>query len=160
MLLKAKGKVASFLWAVLPIALVAVVSAVFSRLGDPWYQSLDKPFFTPPDWAFPVAWGIVYVCCMASVYLFLRKGAGTDGHIWGYALIGLFNVMWSAVFFGANAATGGAIVLCILLAFVLLQIIGLMERSRASAWLLVPHVLWGLFAYALNIGIIFCNGVI
>ncbi|WP_209280828.1 tryptophan-rich sensory protein, partial [Pseudomonas viridiflava] len=25
-----------------------------------WYESLQKPAFTPPNWAFPVAWTTIY----------------------------------------------------------------------------------------------------
>ncbi|MFP4571151.1 TspO/MBR family protein, partial [Rhodosalinus sp.] len=28
----------------------------------PWYRTLNKPVWTPPDWLFPVAWTTLYIC--------------------------------------------------------------------------------------------------
>ena len=27
-----------------------------------WYRDLQKPEWTPPDWLFPVAWSVLYLC--------------------------------------------------------------------------------------------------
>ena len=47
-----------------PVFLLTCVAAgaagVFFRPGA-WYRNLDKPAWTPPNWAFPVIWAALYV---------------------------------------------------------------------------------------------------
>ena len=31
-----------------------------------WYSELNKPIWTPPNWIFPVAWPILYLCMSYS----------------------------------------------------------------------------------------------
>ena len=40
---------------------------------ESWYPSLAKPFFTPPDRIFPIAWSILYILAGVSIGLVLRS---------------------------------------------------------------------------------------
>ena len=41
----------------------------------PWYRDLDKPTWTPPDWAFPVVWTTLYIfLSIAGARLALSDG--------------------------------------------------------------------------------------
>ena len=143
---------------VLPVAAVAALSALLTDANGAWYLSLRKPAFTPPDWAFPLAWGVVYVCAMASIYLLLRDGAPLSPAVPGLLIaVGALNVLWTAVFFRLHALLAACIVLLALLA-ALGGLIGLLGPAhRASALLLLPHLLWGLFALLLNVSILLLN---
>ena len=51
---------------ILPVAVatlaalaVAFMGATITDLG-PWYQSLDKPDWNPPDGIFPIVWTLVF----------------------------------------------------------------------------------------------------
>ena len=44
---------------VLAVILVASTGAIFKP--GAWYETLSKPSWTPPDWAFPVVWSILYL---------------------------------------------------------------------------------------------------
>lgn len=52
-----------------PVFLLTCVAAgaagVFFRPGA-WYRNLDKPAWTPPNWAFPVIWAALYGCRRGS----------------------------------------------------------------------------------------------
>ena len=53
------GSVISFVVFFAIVFLVSVSGAIFKP--GPWYMSLNKPSWTPPGWAFPVVWSILYV---------------------------------------------------------------------------------------------------
>lgn len=143
---------------VLPVAAVAALSALLADANGAWYTALRKPAFTPPPWVFPVAWGIVYVCAMASLYLLLRSAAPVSPAVTALLTVaGALNVLWTAVFFRLHALLAACAVLLVLLC-ALAWAIGLLGSTRrASALLLLPHLLWGLFALLLNVSILLLN---
>ncbi|MGN1249823.1 MAG: TspO/MBR family protein [Candidatus Spyradocola sp.] len=143
---------------VLPVAAVAALSALLADANGAWYMSLRKPTFTPPPWVFPLAWGIVYVCAMASLYLLLRSAAPVPPAVTALLIAaGALDVLWPAVFFRLHALLAACAVLLVLLCALAWAIGLLYPKSRASALLLIPHLLWGLFALILNVGILLLN---
>lgn len=155
---KTKSILQSAAWAVLPVAAIALLSSFFTRTGDIWYQTLIRPSFSPAQWVFPVAWGIVYVCLMLSVFLLLRTHLlDLSLHLGLFVSIGVLNVLWSLVFFGLHAMLPAALILALLLAVLVYLFFSLLPVCSAAAWLLLPHILWGLYAFALNIGFFFLN---
>ena len=136
----------------------ALALSVLTDATGAWYLSLRKPAFTPPDWAFPLAWGVVYVCAIAAIYLLLRDGAPLSPAVPGLLIaVGALNALWTAVFFRLHALLAACAVLLALLC-ALAWLMGLLGAPRrASMLLLLPHLLWGLFALALNVGILLLN---
>ena len=155
--MKIRSMLSALALSVLPVAAVAAISALLTDANGAWYLSLRKPVFTPPDWVFPLAWGVVYVA-MAALYLLLRSGAPRSPAVIGLLIaVGALNVLWTAVFFRLHALMAACAVLLALLAAlgVLISLLG--SARRASALLLQPHLLWGLFALLLNVGILLLN---
>ena len=69
-----------------------------------WYPSLRKPWWTPPNWAFPVAWTALYVAMGAASWLVWRDG-GVAEHPLPLALYAAqlaLNWAWSPLFFSAH----------------------------------------------------------
>ena len=144
--------------AVLPVTIVALISSFFTRTGDYWYQTLAKPAFTPPQWVFPVAWGIVYVCLMAALYLLLRlKNFDHTRLLLPCIAIGVLNIAWSLLFFGLHMMLPALISLFVLLAVLVILLRAAYPLCKAVSWLLLPHILWGAFAFVLNIGFLLLN---
>ena len=42
------------------IVLLAASSGAIFKPGE-WYENLCKPSWTPPKWAFPAVWSILYI---------------------------------------------------------------------------------------------------
>lgn len=156
--MKKQSVISALALSVLPVAAVAALSALLTDSKGSWYLSLRKPSFTPPDWAFPLAWGIVYLCAIAAIYLLLRRNEAISPTIVSLlCAVGVLNVLWLAVFFHLHAPSAACAVLLALLCALVWLICLLRPANRASMFLLLPHLLWGSFALALNVGIALLN---
>lgn len=125
-------------------------------LPGEWYQSLAKPFFTPPNWLFAPAWSILYVLIgIAGARTFLRERASPPMALWLSQMI--LNFLWSPVFFGAQRPALGLGIIILLLISILLFINRRWRLDRVSALLFVPYALWVGFATLLNASIVYLN---
>ena len=65
-----------------------------------WYPTLVKSELTPPNYVFPIAWGIIYLCSGLSIGLVWNKRETLDlGLGWIFILQLVFNFAWSLLFF-------------------------------------------------------------
>ena len=151
--------------AVLPVAATAAVGSVSTQaeIGG-WYAGLNKPWFNPPDWVFPVAWTILYTMIAVSLWRLLgvRSLTGPSREGWRLALAAflvqmVLNAAWTPVFFTAHAIGLGLIVVAALLVMVLWTIRLTWRFDRAAAWLLVPYACWVAFATILNAAVLRLN---
>ena len=131
----------------------AALSGAFFKPGD-WYEGLAKPRWRPPNWLFPPAWSVLYVCIAVAGWLVWRADSTASNValvVWGVSL--LFNAGWSAVFFGlrrVDLAFGELVLLWLSIA----ATIGVFAPvSTAAAWLLAPYLAWVTFAGVLNLSI-------
>ncbi|MGJ3230819.1 MAG: TspO/MBR family protein [Oceanicaulis sp.] len=133
------------------VFLASITGAVF-RPGA-WYKNLEKPSWTPPDWLFPLAWGLLYVLMAYAAWrVWDVAGLGLAVAVWGVQLV--LNAGWSAVFFGLKSPEG-ALGELILLWFAVTATIALFARiDPLAAWLLVPYIIWVSFAGVLNADIV------
>ena len=147
-------------WALVTVPAVLLLgflsgTSVAAGSDNAWYQALAKPALTPPDWAFPVAWTILYVLIGLALAIVLNaRGARERGlGISLFAVQLLANLMWTPLFFGWHRVVlaFAAIVIMVLTALATTLVFG---RIRpAAAWLMVPYLAWICFAGALTWGI-------
>lgn len=117
-----------------------------------WYHSLNQPLLSPPDWIFAPVWIFLYITILISLILFLRTGdlknKLTPLTFWGLQLF--FNLLWSPTFF-INKNIKLALIICGLLVYFIYKTIKCFYKySKLSAYLLIPYLFWGLFAFYLN----------
>jgi tryptophan-rich sensory protein len=133
-----------------------VIGSIFTFSAIPtWYATLAKPSFNPPSWLFGPVWTALYLLMGIAAFLVWHKGdaAGRTRAltIFGFQLV--LNALWSILFFGLHSsslALAGIIILWIAIA---ITIMTFYKISRASAYLLVPYLLWVSFAFCLNFAI-------
>lgn len=128
----------------------ASAGAIFAP-GE-WYESLRKPSWNPPNWAFPVVWTIIFIMIGTSGWLVWREagwsGAALPLVIYGVQLV--LNFLWSALFFGMKRMDL-AFYEVLLLWLSIALLIGLFYPiSPLAAWLLVPYIVWVSIAATLN----------
>lgn len=124
-----------------------------------WYQSLNKPIFTPPDWLFAPVWTILYILIGISLFLFIKTSDShkkTVGFILFFLQLAL-NLSWTTVFFGYQQIQTAMVISIVLLILVLLTIQQFYKVSKVSAYLLVPYFIWLCIAAYLSIEIVRLN---
>lgn len=137
----------------------AVIGSSASVQNIPtWYAALEKPVLNPPNIIFGPVWTVLYVLIGLSLYLFWT--AAGKGKRSGYVAFGVqmvLNALWSVVFFGLQLPLFGVFVIALLDIMVIVTIVLFYERSRRAAYLLVPYLLWILFATYLTVSIWLLN---
>jgi translocator protein len=121
----------------------------------PWYATLRKPSWTPPNWLFGAVWTALYLGMAVAAWLVWRQA----GFLPARLPLTLFvfqlalNVAWSAIFFGLRAPGAAFLEVVLLWLFILLTAIAFWPVSRTASWLLVPYLTWVTYAAALNAAI-------
>lgn len=135
------------------ILFIALVLTAASTGGifkpDRWYASLDKPRWTPPDFAFPLVWGVLYAMIVWAGVLVWRGGAESLPLAF-WAAQWLFNTAWSWLFFGRRRMDLAFIDVCLLWLSVLGFIITAWPVSPLASALFGPYLVWVTIAAALN----------
>ena len=138
----------SFIVFFLLVIAAAAVGSIFKP--GAWYASLEKPQWTPPNWAFPVAWSALYLFIAIAGWLVWRtEGAGPAVAVWALQLG--FNAAWSWLFFGRRQmALAFVDILCLWLTIVVFIVLA-WPLSPTAAFLFVPYLAWVSFAAVLNL---------
>jgi len=124
-----------------------------------WYNTLNKPFFTPPAKIFMPAWIILYILIFTSLILYMNVKTfenKTPGYI-AFIIQLILNLSWSPVFFGMNNIELSFAIIVLLLIAIIFTIIFFYRISKIAAMLLIPYLLWVIFATYLNFGIMKLN---
>ena len=91
---------------ILGCELIGILSSVFTISSIPtWYQSLNKPFFNPPNWVFGPAWTTLYLLMGISIFLVLEKAPkNKKKYLSVLFVLQLFlNFLWTFIFFGLHS---------------------------------------------------------
>jgi tryptophan-rich sensory protein len=122
---------------------------------DSWYQSLDKPSWTPPDMLFGPVWTVLYILMGIAAWLVWKRAGDRMIHrpLAFYALQLLLNACWSFIFFGLRNPGAALIEIFFLWAAIVITITLFARVDRKAAWLLAPYLAWVSFAVALNFAI-------
>ena len=132
---------------------VAWVGTFFTRQGITWYQTLSLPWWTPPDRIIQGAWTTIFILIAVSLIMLWNRRTDEHCHCAIFNVFvanGIFNVVWSALFFVLHDV-GVAVLVALLLALSAYALIILLRPiSRTASWLLAPYALWATFATYLN----------
>ena len=123
-----------------------------------WYKSLIKPPFAPPDWIFAPAWGVLYLTIFIALILYIVHPAENkkSGYIY-FAIQLVLNLFWTPAFFGLQNMVLGLIIIILLDIFVFLTLKKFYSISKASGIILIPYLIWIIYATYLNLGYIILN---
>lgn len=143
--------------AVVMVPLILLLGFGAGRLApagsaNPWYAQLAKPDIRPPDWAFPVAWTLIYVLLGFAVAMILNA-RGARGRTLAVALFAaqmVANLVWTPLFFGAHEVSAALVVIIVMFVLALATTLAFGRIRPLAAWLMVPYLAWLVIATALT----------
>ena len=126
------------------------------KFKEPWYSTLVKPSFNPPDWVFGPVWTILYILMAIAIWNVWIKSKNIN-LVYLYFIHLFFNTTWSVVFFGFNQIELALINLIVLILFIVILFRKYKVVSKLSAYLMIPYFLWCCFAFLLNLNLMVLN---
>ena len=116
------------------------------------YENLSKPPLSPPGFIFPVVWIILYILMGISAYLiYISDSDEKNLALKFYAVSLVVNFFWPIFFFKFGLFWLAFFWLLLLIFIVAVTLILFKKINQTSAWLLVPYLIWILFAAYLNL---------
>ncbi|WP_298468411.1 TspO/MBR family protein [uncultured Erythrobacter sp.] len=146
--------------AAIAAAIVAILGATITDLG-PWYQSLEKPSWHPPDALFPIGWTAIYAFNTYAVVAAWRAAPTpkvSDTIIGLFALNAFLNITWSMIFFRIQRPDWAFVEVLLLWLSILALVVYCGRYSKTSALAFMPYLIWVTFAGALNWAVVDLNG--
>ena len=121
----------------------------------PWYATLTKPAWTPPNWLFGPVWTTLYLCMAVAAWLVWRQAGFSPARLplTLFVIQLALNVVWSGIFFRLRLPGAAFLEVVLLWLFILLTATAFWPVSRTASWLLVPYLTWVAYAAALNAAI-------
>ena len=127
-------------------------------INSSWYDSLTKPFLSPPNWLFAPVWIILYITIFVSLVLYIITP--DKEKTFGYVAFGaqlILNLAWSPVFFVMQNIPLALVIVLLLDMAILLTILEFYSVSKISGIILIPYFLWSMFATYLTLGYLILN---
>ncbi|CAK9809475.1 Translocator protein [Anthophora plagiata] len=119
----------------------------------PWYESLKKPVWTPPKWAFAPVWTTLYCTMGYSSYLVWRDGGGFKEAIIPLSIYGtnlLLNWSWPPLFFGLHNIKWALYEIVLLWGSTVAMGMAFYNVNPLAGCLIIPYLAWTSLATALN----------
>ena len=138
------------------ILVLATASTGAMFKPGPWYETLRKPGWTPPNWMFPVVWTVLYAAIGYAGWLSWQEtGWSVPTVLWGAQLA--FNAAWSWLFFGLRRMEAALLDVSLLVLAVIAFLISIQPHSPLAGMLFLPYLAWVVTAGALNLRIVQLN---
>lgn len=157
----------------LVLGLIVGINVVSAQLGSAvsqpfiqgWYVDAVKPAWTPPNWVFAAVWTVLYVITSIAAWLVWRerRRRRIDRALTLYVVQLVLNALWSPLFFALYPAIGelatwlSLTVHMLLLATISATIAEFWPIRRAAGALMVPYLVWVVYAATLTVGIAVLN---
>lgn len=117
-----------------------------------FYNTIKKPSFTPPAFVFKIVWPILYLLMFISALIIISKETGfiKKLSLITFSIQLFLNIIWSPVFFVLKKMKIALIIAIIMTIFTGITIFLFSKISLFAGILLIPYILWLVFACILN----------
>lgn len=142
------------------VAAVAVVGSVAAASSSGRYEALELPSWAPPAPLFGPVWTVLYALIAFAGWR-LWDSAGSlrpvRRELALYAAGLVLNGVWTPLFFALGAPVAALVDIVVLDLVVAAQVVAFARRDRTAGLVLVPYLMWTVFATALNAAIVALN---
>lgn len=117
------------------------------------YELANKPAFSPPPWIFGPVWIVLFILMGIAAYRIYKAGSERPeikDALFYYGAQLLLNFMWPVLFFRFALAGTAFLDLILLIVLVLITTVKFFKIDKAAGWLMIPYLLWLIFAAFLN----------
>ena len=138
--------------------LVGAISSHLTKDAMITFNAMNKPPLSPPAWAFPIVWTILYILMGGASFLIYKSN--DESRYMGlvlYTVQLIFNFFWSIIFFRLASYEFAAVWLALMIVMIISLIINSAKYSLTAMLMLIPYVAWCGFALYLNIRIAMLN---
>lgn len=124
------------------------ISSIIFRVDTSFYDSINKPFFAPPDIVFPIVWTILYI--LIAIGLYNNKNKSME--YYKSLIINYFsNQIYTFIFFVIKSPFIAFIDTLV----VLISSLFLYNETK-SKWF-IPYIIWNVFATILSLSVYLLN---
>ena len=142
---------------------VGMLSGFLIRDAQSSYLALNQPPLSPPPIVFPIVWTVLYVLMALAAFRTHRalKQSGELSRVrylvFLYTLQLAMNAIWPQIFFHTDQYLFAFIWLLVLLAVLIVLQVLYYRTDKIACWMMLPYVLWTVFAGYLTIGVYLLN---
>ncbi len=153
-----KNKFLSFLiFALITYSASFIGSIATITNKEPWYSTLTKASFNPPDWIFAPVWTTLYLFMTIAIWAAWHKNYRDVNLVFYYLIHLIFNTTWSIVFFVFHNILIALFNLVVLILFIIFLMFKFKKVNNISFILMIPYLLWCLYALILNSSLLILN---
>lgn len=128
------------LYIAIPLLLGGIVGFITSKESTNYNGIVD-------GWVFPIVWSILYILMGISSYI-VRNNKELMSI---YKVNLVINLLWPIIFFTLNFKVFGFFGILLLILVVGYMMYKFYNKNKISAYLLIPYLLWLIFASILNL---------
>ena len=132
-------------------------SLVTSLSKEPWYSTIIKPTFNPPDWVFAPVWLTLYLAMSVAIWLIWINLNRSEKVIYIYFINLFINGSRSLYFFGLHLILVSLIIIAVIIFLVSWLIKLYYPINKLSSFLMIPYLMWLSYAFVLNFYIFTLN---
>ena len=119
-----------------------------------WYSQLKKPKWSPPSYVFGRVWSVLYILIFISfTYVFINIDSIPFIIVLPFILNILFNILFTPIQFKLRNNVLATIDILLLLITLVWLMVSIYTYYPWVTYIQIPYLLWGLFAFVLQVSI-------
>lgn len=134
-----------------------LLGQIFSSNAKDVYLNLTQPPLSPPNFVFPFVWTLLYILLGIACYFVQESKCDKKRPMQTYLVLLVLNLLWPLVFFTLQWFTFSVVIIILLLAAAVLTLINFYNCDKNAGYLILPLILWVVYATYLNIGVAVLN---
>lgn len=155
-----KNSYFNFIFSLVVVMITGILCSWFNRVGMAnFYEQIQKSALTPPNIVFPIVWTVLYILLVLAFDIVLNiHDKPIMPTVWSFIGNMALQVVWCWAFFNNGQFMVGLIVLFALDIATAVLIWQFYRLDYTAGLLLLPYMIWLLFATYLNAVVVALNG--